>query len=80
MAHVDEGPSPEDIERFGDETAYCPDCGAEIWDQAEQCPKCRAYLQRGPDRRPPVESWFQNRWTLLVVILTLLAFVFVFVL
>ena len=79
MPDVDEGPSPEDLERFGGDTAYCPDCGEEIWDLAETCPKCHAYLDGGTDRRPPVESWFHNRWILLVVILTILAFALVYV-
>ena len=71
----DEGPSPEDIDRFGDDTAYCPECGAEIWDQAEACPECGSYLSGGPSSRQPIESWFQRRWYLLVVIVVLIAFI-----
>jgi hypothetical protein len=47
----DEGPSPEDLRRFGSATAYCPDCRAEIWDQADVCPKCYAYLGGDTARR-----------------------------
>lgn len=52
----DEGPSAEDLRRFGGDTAACPDCGAEVWDQADVCPKCFAYLggdtvRRGRQRR-----------------------------
>jgi hypothetical protein len=73
MAHVDEGPSSEDIARFDHESAFCPDCGAEIWDQADVCPKCFAYLGGDTSRRQPMGTWFQRRWTLLVVIVLLLA-------
>ena len=79
MRDVDEGPSEQDIERFDRETAYCPDCGAEIWDQAEICPKCHAYLYDGPQTSPPVEAWFRRRWMLLIVILALIGFVLVYV-
>ena len=38
----DLGPSPEDLERFGDQHqhGWCPQCGAEVWDDAEFCPEC----------------------------------------
>lgn len=35
-----EGPSEDDLERFGDEFITCPHCGAKIYDQAEVCPNC----------------------------------------
>lgn len=68
---LDEGPSPEDIDRFGggDETGYCPACGAEIWDLVDFCPKCRKALPSGPARRPPLEEHFRRKMLLLVVIL-----------
>lgn len=71
---VDEGPSPEDIERFDRDMAYCPDCGAEVWDQAEICPKCHAYLGGHTSSRLPIQRWFQHRWFLLIVFALLLAF------
>jgi hypothetical protein len=71
---IDEGPGPDDLRRFGDDTAYCPECGAEIYDQAEICPDCGAYLTRGPISRPPVEDWFRRRWILLIVIVVIVAF------
>ena len=74
---IDEGPSPEDIQRFSDETGYCHHCGAEIWDQAEQCPRCKTYQQFGVRSRPPLEEWFRKRWVLFVVIVVLIAFLLI---
>lgn len=68
----DEGPSAEDLRRFGGEEAYCPDCGATIWDQADVCPKCYAYVAGQTTRhRPPEEPLarhFRGRWKAVVVI------------
>jgi hypothetical protein len=70
---IDEGPSPEDLERFGAETAHCPHCGAEIWDQAEACPECHEYLVGGPSSRAPLHEWWRQRWIILVVIAAIVA-------
>ncbi len=64
----DEGPSPDDVRRFSGTTAYCPDCGAEIWDQAEVCPSCGSLLGGETLSRPPVEESFRRRWLVLVVL------------
>jgi predicted amidophosphoribosyltransferase len=74
MAMIDEDPSPEDLERFGHDTAHCPECGAEIWDQADLCPDCGAAVSGRVAGRPPVETWFRRRWLVLVVIVALAAF------
>ncbi len=39
-----EGPSAQDLDRFGSEMDTCPHCGASIYDQAEMCPRCGWYL------------------------------------
>jgi hypothetical protein len=75
MREIDEDPSPEDIERFSDETAYCRDCGAEIWDAAEVCPKCFAYLGGDTAVRTPLQEWFRKRWMLLVIIVLIILMV-----
>ncbi len=60
---IDEGPSPEDIERFNRETVRCPECGAEMYDDLPQCPRCRAWLDdRG---RSGVKRWQQ--WAIAIV-------------
>ena len=70
----DEGPSDEDLEKLSDDTGYCPECGAEIWDEAPICPKCRAVLSGHTLRRPPMQDWFQRRWLAVMCLLLLLAF------
>ncbi len=46
----DEGPSDEDLAAFGEDanetTAPCPNCGAEMYDDAEWCPSCEQYVTR----------------------------------
>lgn len=65
----DEGPSQEDIERFGDETpkadARCPDCGTAVWSEADICPKCYAFL--GGDAAPARRGMFAAHWKAIVV-------------
>lgn len=34
-------------------TAFCPDCGAEVWDAADVCPKCFTWLNGDTSRHPP---------------------------
>lgn len=70
----DEGPSPDDLERFDRDTAYCPDCGAEMWDQADVCPKCFAYVAGETSSKQPTQRWFHQRTVLLVIIALLAAF------
>jgi len=47
---IDEGPSAEDLEEFGQDTALttisCPNCGVEIYDDSEWCPACNQYITR----------------------------------
>ena len=73
----DEDPSDEDIERLDHESAYCPDCGAEIWDSAEICPKCYAYLGGNTGHRKPIPRWVHRASIALVVFLLLLAMLWI---
>ena len=63
-----EGPGPEDLERFSGETAWCPDCGAEVWDQAETCRQCGNWIGGRAASRRPLEGWFRSRWMILVAL------------
>ena len=73
---IDEDPSPEDIERFGDDrdTGYCPSCGAEIWDEAELCPKCGQFIT-APSHRRPHERRRRTTLIVIVVVVMLLAWI-----
>ncbi|MEY3025458.1 MAG: zinc ribbon domain-containing protein [Phycisphaerales bacterium] len=48
----------EDVEaadqaRLAHQTAFCPECGAEIYDAADVCPKCFAWIDGDTVRRAP---------------------------
>jgi len=60
----DEGPDDADLERFGGETATCPSCGAEMWDQAERCPSCGDYVVAGPRGQP----WARLIWIIAAIL------------
>jgi hypothetical protein len=71
----DEGPSDEDLDRFGEDSpvadARCPDCGAAVWSEADVCPKCYAFLDGDAPR--PTRGFFARRWRTLVVVLLIVA-------
>ncbi len=69
----EQGPSPEDLRRFSGTTAYCPECGSTVWDQAEVCPSCGSYLGGDTSTQPPIARWFRRRWMILVVLVMLAA-------
>ncbi|MCA9289520.1 MAG: hypothetical protein KDA25_00225 [Phycisphaerales bacterium] len=63
----DEGPSPEDLERFSRVGGYCPVCGEEIFDDIDYCPACHAAIS-GAASRHPMRSWYRRQWKLLIVV------------
>lgn len=71
----DEGPSDEDLDRFGDGSpaadARCPDCGAAVWSGADVCPRCYAFIGDAPASAG--RGFFAHRWRALVVVLLILA-------
>jgi hypothetical protein len=62
----DEGPSPEDIERFGAETINCSSCGKEVYDEASICPACLEPLTSGK------RSHRLSRWIVGSILMVLL--------
>ena len=66
----DEGPSEDDIERFGDDSpvadARCPDCGASVWSEADVCPKCFSYLA-GSAPAAPQGGMFAKHWKAIII-------------
>jgi hypothetical protein len=69
-----EAPNDEDVQRFGGDTAKCPGCGHEVYDDAPRCPACGKYLS-GSDRMGPgrLPQWL----VVLILIIMLISFVFV---
>ena len=74
----DEGPSEEDIRRYGHEAdpdgaaVFCPDCGAPMHHDAEICPRCSCYTGADALRRPPARERFR-RAAIVTVIAILVA-------
>ena len=78
---LDEGPSQEDLERFGEiGTAYCPYCSEEISELADVCPHCKSWLTRGPSRERPFNEWWRQRTITGIIIILLIAMFITFVL
>ena len=59
-----------DQRRFSSETAFCPECGAEIYDAADICPKCFSWIDGDTTHRKPSRL---KRSLKTVVVLVLLA-------
>ena len=73
----DEGPSSEDLLRFGgegDDPEWCPECGEEIWASSPQCPSCNAWILGRTEIRPTAEVDARKRMKIVIAIITLLAF------
>jgi hypothetical protein len=57
----------------GDCTGYCPDCGAEVYDDADVCPKCFTWLNGETARHPPSTARRRERTRAIVVWITIAA-------
>jgi uncharacterized protein (DUF983 family) len=68
----DEGPSPDDLERFGGVTRTCPSCGKEVYDDATTCYHC------GADMDIPRHARLPKVWVIVVVLALVAAMVFIF--
>jgi len=66
---LDEGPSAEDLTRFGDdEFGYCPECGDEVWDDVTACPSCGEWIEGRVQSRKPHELQARRRMIALIAI------------
>jgi uncharacterized paraquat-inducible protein A len=72
-ADIDEGPSPEDLERLDTPTRACPECRKQVYDDAEVCYHC-GHAMTAQDT--PASS----RWVLITVAVLLAAFVVAYLL
>lgn len=64
-----EGPSAEDLDRFGSEFKACPACGSDVFDQSELCQACGYAFEREFKGMPI--------WAAVTLIVALLAFLVV---
>lgn len=60
---IDEDPSPEDIEAFGDVTTTCPNCRATLYDDVAICWKC------GEAQGAARKSAYGKPWVIVVAVL-----------
>lgn len=60
-----EGPSREDLARFGGDTVPCPHCGREVHADAAACPRCDRWLDDAPETE--IAAGFAGRGRLLLV-------------
>jgi predicted nucleic acid-binding Zn ribbon protein len=70
--HDRDAPRLEDVELFSDATRRCPECGTDVYDEAEVCYKCgHAFGATGSAQAKP---WVV--WVILIVVLAILVPVF----
>ncbi len=65
------GPSADDLDRFGDEMTTCASCGRDVYDQSEICPICGGFVH---------EQTKTPAWAIAIVLLMVGLLVFFFVL
>ncbi|MGI9012957.1 MAG: zinc-ribbon domain-containing protein [Phycisphaerales bacterium] len=70
----DEEPSSDDLARFGHETAYCPHCGAEVWDDAHYCSSCEQSFTIASSY-PPASARARKVWRAVFILLALIGLV-----
>ncbi len=64
-----DGPSAEDLDRFGDEFITCPNCHKSVYDQTEMCPYCGHAMMDTSSRA--------NLWVIVVAVILLVVFLLV---
>jgi hypothetical protein len=60
-----EGPSRDDLARFGGDTIPCPHCGREVHAEAAACPRCEQWIDDPPEAE--AAAGFAGRGRLLLV-------------
>ena len=71
---IDDYPSQEDVEKFSDETAFCPHCGVEIWDDSTECQACGNWLTEGTSSKDPIATEITKKMVVVIVAVILVAF------
>lgn len=67
-----DGPSADDLERFGGELRRCPACREDVYDQAELCHNCGHVFEDDP-RGSAGKFWVIAAGVIALVAFTLLA-------
>ena len=76
-----EGPSAQDLARFGEGMTRCEECGVMMYSDADVCPECGAFQMRmSVGRHVSTRRLWSPGVILIVTIIALAAFVLVFVL
>ena len=65
----DEGPSDDDIERFGDVTRTCPECRKQVFDDAAVCYHC------GHAFEEPEGGRGRGKWVMITIVVLIVVFV-----
>jgi len=68
----DDGPSQEDLERFGGVTRECPECKQEVYDEAAVCHNCGHAFMKTTAHSPGKQKFWV--WATAVVLVVLVAF------
>lgn len=64
-----EGPSDDDIERFGDDAEdRCPSCGASVYHDLTACPRCGADLDAPQSPAGRLPAWVATAAVALVIL------------
>ncbi len=66
--HDRDAPRLEDVEDFSDATRRCPECGTDVYDEAEVCFKCGHAF--GDSKEAQTKPWVV--WVILVVVAAIL--------
>lgn len=61
-----------DFERFSSDVAFCPECGAEIYDAADICPKCFTWIDGNTTHRKPSAVRRSMRALVVLVLIALI--------
>ncbi len=69
---LDELPSEDDVQRFGDVTRTCPECRKEVFDDAAVCYHCGHAFERTTGG-----STLSPKWVIVTVVVLIVLFVFV---
>jgi uncharacterized protein (DUF983 family) len=66
--HDRDAPRLEDVEQFSDATRRCPECGTDVYDEAEVCYKCGYAF--GDSKEGEAKPWVV--WVVVAIVIAIL--------